>query len=116
MSYTENSNWVWSPSWSMKDTESAKIMLFRKTIEVKGKPSEGTIRISADTRYKLYINEKLVEVGPGRGDHHVWFYDTISLLPWMKQAIRTICRRTNPGSVKRMRMFPLRGKRFVSRR
>lgn len=85
MIHNENSDWVWSPSWNMEDKECPRVVLFRKVVEVEGKPHKGTIQISADTRYKLYINDELVEVGPSRGDHHVWFYDTISLIPWMKK-------------------------------
>ena len=85
MIHNEKSNWVWSPSWNTEDAECPRIMLFRKVVEVKGKPQEGTIQISADTRYKLYINGRFVEAGPSRGDHHVWFYDTVSLLSWIKQ-------------------------------
>ena len=90
MAHTENSNWIWSPSWNMEDKEYPRIMLFRKVVEVEGKPYKGTIQISADTRYKLYINGKLVEVGPSRGDHQIWFYDTISLIPWMKQGTNVL--------------------------
>lgn len=88
--HTVNSNWVWSPSWNVEDNGSPQIMLFRKIVEIKGKPYKGTIQISADTRYKLYINDELVEVGPSKGDHHIWFYDTISLLPWMKQGVNVL--------------------------
>lgn len=90
MIHTENTNWIWSPSWNIEDQEYPQVMLFRKIIEVERKPVKGTIQISADTRYKLYINDELVEVGPSKGDHHIWFYDSISLLPWMKQGFNVL--------------------------
>ncbi len=43
----------------------------------------GCIRVSADNRYKLYCNGRLVGTGPQRGDERHWFYDTYDLAPYM---------------------------------
>lgn len=83
--YLKNSNWIWSPDWSPEDKERPRVVLFRKTVCLGEEPYEGRIKISADTRYKLYVNARLVEVGPSRGDHQVWFYDTIDILPYLKK-------------------------------
>jgi hypothetical protein len=48
------------------------------------------IRISADTRYKLYVNDILVETGPSRGDAQVWFYDTVNLAPYLVKGLNVI--------------------------
>lgn len=85
MEYEKNSNWIWNPSWSVEDKDCPRITLFRKEIELEEKPYVGKIQISADTRYKLYVNDRLVEVGPSRGDHQVWFYDKINILPYLKK-------------------------------
>lgn len=84
MEYEKNSNWIWSPDWNAEDKNHPRIVLFRKEIELAGEPYDGKIRISADTRYKLYVNDRLVEVGPSRGDNQVWFYDEINLIPYLK--------------------------------
>lgn len=83
--YLKDSNWIWNSDWSAEDKDRPRVMLFRKEVSLKEEPYEGKIRISADTRYKLYVNTRLVEVGPSRGDHQVWFYDTIDLLPYLKK-------------------------------
>lgn len=83
--YLKDSNWIWSPDWSAEDKDCPRIMLFRKTVCLAEEPYEGRMKISADTRYKLYMNGQLVEVGPSRGDHQVWFYDTIDILPYLKK-------------------------------
>lgn len=88
--YMKNSNWIWSPGWSAEDKDCPRIMLFRKVLTLLEEPYEGRLKISADTRYKLYVNERLVEVGPSRGDHQVWFYDTIDILPYLKKGKNVI--------------------------
>ena len=90
MEYLKDSNWVWSPSWNAEDKEGPRIVLFRKTIKIEAEPIQGTIQISADTKYKLYINDKFVEIGPSRGDKQIWFYDSISVLPWLKEGVNII--------------------------
>ncbi len=83
--YMKASNWIWSPEWSAQDKDCPRVMLFRKKFCLEEEPYEGRIQISADTRYKLYANGKLVEVGPSRGDHQVWFYDTVDLRPHLRK-------------------------------
>lgn len=86
----KDSNWIWTPQWTAEDKEIPRIVLFRKTAELLEKPKKGSIRISADTRYKLYINGRLVETGPSRGDHQIWFYDEIDILPYLKKGKNVI--------------------------
>lgn len=88
--YMKDSNWIWSQDWSAEDKDCPRIMLFRKEIGLKDEPFRGRINISADTRYKLYVNTRLVEVGPSRGDHQVWFYDTVDILPYLKKGVNII--------------------------
>lgn len=88
--YLKDSNWIWNPCWSAEDKDKPRMMLFRKRVELVEEPYAGKIRISADTRYKLYINEKLVEVGPNRGDKQIWFYDTIDIVPYLEAGINII--------------------------
>lgn len=88
--YMKDSNWIWNPDWSSEDKDCPRIMLFRKKIHMEEEPYEGVINISADTRYKLYVNDRLVEIGPSRGDHQIWFYDTVDILPYLKKDINII--------------------------
>ncbi len=88
--YMKDSNWIWNPDWSAEDKDCPRVMLFRKKTWIEEEPYEGRVRISADTRYKLYINDWLTEVGPSRGDHQVWFYDTVDILPYLKKGINII--------------------------
>lgn len=66
------------------------VFCFRRKIELDSVPSEFCVRVSADNRYKLYVNEQLVEFGPQRGDALHWFYETVDLGPYLKPGANTI--------------------------
>jgi len=53
------------------------VYYFRKSIELANKPSRFIIHISADNHYKLYVNGKLVSIGPARGAFYNWNYETV---------------------------------------
>ena len=57
---------------------------FRKTFELDAKPTSFIIHVSADNRYKLYVNGKLVSLGPARGDLLYWNYETIDIAPYLQ--------------------------------
>jgi len=59
------------------------VYLFRKTFEIQQVPPNFIIHVSADNRYKLYVNEKLVSVGPARGDFYYWNFETVDLTPYL---------------------------------
>lgn len=90
LEYKKDSHWIWNPDWSAQDKDCPRIVLFRKEVLLNGDPRKGKIDISADTRYKLYVNQELVEVGPSRGDGQVWFYDTVDLVPYLKKGKNVI--------------------------
>ncbi|WDF80023.1 alpha-L-rhamnosidase C-terminal domain-containing protein [Mucilaginibacter sp. KACC 22773] len=66
------------------------IYYFRKNIDIAGKPATFIVHISADNRYKLYVNSKLVSLGPARGDTYYWNYETVDLAPYLSQGKNTI--------------------------
>ena len=80
----EYSNWIWTKSWGAEEDKSPGMVLFRKSINLKAEAEQADIKISADSRYKLYINNRFVEAGPSKGDGQVWFYDQISIKPYLK--------------------------------
>ncbi len=61
------------------------VYLFRKNLDLNIKPASYRIHVSADNRYKLFVNEKLVSLGPARGDVTHWNYETLDIAPFLQQ-------------------------------
>lgn len=64
------SNWVWTSDWEEKSQKEPVIVYFRKEFGKAGK-----IKISANCRYKLYINGIFVQEGPQKGTAESAFVD-----------------------------------------
>ena len=77
--------WIWLKNWSAEDRNEPALVLFRKMLRVTGNLKRADFCISADSRYKLYINGELVEIGPSRGDGQVWFYDELDVLHYLRE-------------------------------
>lgn len=46
---------------------------FRKSIDCPEEPPKSLVlHVTADTRYKLFVNQKLASFGPVKGDHTIW--------------------------------------------
>ena len=84
---------MWSSKWiSVPNTEGGHygIYLFRKSFDLDSKATTFPIYISADNRYKLYINGELVGTGPAKGDLFNWNFDIIDLAQYLKKGKNTI--------------------------
>jgi alpha-L-rhamnosidase len=83
----------WSANWiAMHGSAGSEygIYYFRKSIFLDARPAFFKIHISADNRYKLYVNGVLVSLGPARGDNYSWNYETVDLAPYLKQGKNTV--------------------------
>lgn len=58
---------------------------FRKVFELDIVPEKFIVHVSADNRYKLYINGHLVSLGPARGDVYNWNFETVDLAPYLQE-------------------------------
>ena len=84
----------WNAQWVKVPGETAngyEICLFRKTREIASKSTTYLVHVSGDNRYKLFVNGKLVSVGPARGDFYYWNYETVDLAPYLIQGKNVIC-------------------------
>lgn len=77
----------WSAVWVNVPNESPNgygVYLFRKTFDLASQPKSFVIHVSADNRYKLFVNEKLISLGPARGDLSHWNFETVDIAPYLK--------------------------------
>lgn len=74
--------WIGVPECDLSDFG---VYHFRKTINLEQVPAKFIVHVSADNRYKLFVNDSLVALGPCRGDVSNWNYETIDLAPFLKE-------------------------------
>jgi alpha-L-rhamnosidase len=82
-----NAWWIAAPNYSGKEYG---VYCFRKNIVFDAKPTSFLVHVSADNRYKLYVNGVLVSLGPARGDTYYWNYETIDLAPYFTVGKNTV--------------------------
>jgi hypothetical protein len=83
----------WKASWVAVPHTSASdfgVYLFRKKMTLPAKPEKFLVHVSADNRYKLFVNEQLISFGPTRGDIAHWNYETIDLALYLKAGENTV--------------------------
>ncbi len=77
------------------------IVKFRKTVELTSKPASFVVHVSADNRYKLFVNGLQVSQGPARGDLYFWNFETVDLASYLKTGSNTVAAVVwNEGRVK----------------
>ncbi|HPN70367.1 MAG TPA: hypothetical protein PLZ32_12645 [Saprospiraceae bacterium] len=83
-------NHIWEASWvshgALKGDEYT-VLQFGKDFNLTKIPSTYPIAISADNRYKLYINGTYVGNGPARGELNNWRYDTYDIAKHLKDGL-----------------------------
>lgn len=58
---------------------------FRKKIHLASKPSSFIVHVTADNRYRLFVNGKAVSMGPARGDLYNWYFESVNIAPYLQQ-------------------------------
>ncbi|HET6557500.1 MAG TPA: alpha-L-rhamnosidase C-terminal domain-containing protein [Prolixibacteraceae bacterium] len=77
----------WKAQWITHPTESVLdygVFHFRKSFDLGTIPSQFIIHVSADNRYRLFVNGKAVCFGPARGDLAHWYYESIDIAPFLQ--------------------------------
>ncbi|MDB5025015.1 MAG: alpha-rhamnosidase [Mucilaginibacter sp.] len=82
-----NAQWIAVPG---DNGHSYGVFYFRKNINLTVKPLSFVVYVSADNRYKLYVNGMLVSLGPARGDTYYWNYETVDLAPYLSAGTNII--------------------------
>lgn len=102
----------WDASWiavpGAGETD-AGLYLFRKIVTLDAKPVTFKVYVSGDNRFKLYVNEQLVSIGPALGDISHWNYETIDLAPYLNTGKNIVAAEIwNEGPLKPVSQFSLR--------
>jgi alpha-L-rhamnosidase len=81
--------WITSPNASQREYG---IYHFRKVFQLPASALQKSflIHVTADNRYRLFVNGKPVCSGPARGDLFNWFYETIDIAPYLEEGKNTI--------------------------
>jgi alpha-L-rhamnosidase len=77
---------AWNAIWINAGGETGRdygVFYFRKQVDLATKPATFFVNVSADNRYKLYVNGTLVSLGPARGDTYFWNYEHVDLAPYL---------------------------------
>src|SRR6516225_2118563 len=74
----------WSAQWITAEgvAERDQVVLhFRKVVEMKDRPKEFVVDLSADNQFIFYVNGKEARRGPSRGDLAHWRYERFDIAP-----------------------------------
>ncbi len=86
-------NNYWKASWITCPNVSQRaygVYHFRKSFLLSNKPDTFLIHISADNRYRLFVNGEPVCSGPARGDLAHWNFETIDIAAYLKPGSNTV--------------------------
>src|SRR5882757_1968888 len=93
--FSSSASTIWHADWIAmpgEDGHDYGVYYFRKTVELSSRPAAFPVFVSADNRYKLFINGTLVSLGPARNDIYHWNYETVDLAPWLVPGKNLVCR------------------------
>src|SRR5690349_21440429 len=93
-----NAQWITGPGGSLNmwsgivptELKQYGVYKFRKTFDLSTKPSSFVIHVSADNRYKLFVNGTLVSLGPARGDLFHWNFETVDISSYLQSGKNVI--------------------------
>ncbi|KAL4938822.1 hypothetical protein BDV06DRAFT_231525 [Aspergillus oleicola] len=86
-SWAATTPWVWIPSSTPTFTNhhsTARFVLFRKQFICDSIPQNAPIHVSADTRYRLFINGHSILFGPAKSYLNEWNYETLDIAPYLR--------------------------------
>jgi len=101
-----NARWITAPESNPTDYG---VYVFRKKFDIAAQPSNYIIHVSADNKYRLYVNGQFIGVGPARNDVEHWFFDTYDIAKHLKPGSNTIAAKVwNEGAGKAEAQISLR--------
>ncbi|RAK88100.1 alpha-L-rhamnosidase [Aspergillus costaricaensis CBS 115574] len=93
--WTRAAPWIWLPHYLEEDNRPGRFFLFRKTFQ--WHPSDNlqdlSVHVSADSRYRLFINGHRVSWGPCKSYPGKWYYETVDISPYLRDGENVISAR-----------------------
>ena len=83
MNKIKSIGWIKTPF--KQSINNPELVYFRKQLDLDEYPDIYNIDITADAKYKLYINGELVNVGPQKGDKQIWYYDNLDIANYLEK-------------------------------
>jgi len=81
-------SWIWGPEERQPVNERIR---FRRTFEWDGgEPDLAELKISADSRYRLWVNGEEIGTGPIRSTPGHWYFDTYDIRPQLRRGRNAI--------------------------
>lgn len=62
----------------------------RRMFKLQSIPRRCEIIVTADSRYRLYVNDRIVEYGPARGYQATWPFDRVDIAPFLRKGTNVI--------------------------
>ncbi|WP_202912401.1 alpha-L-rhamnosidase-related protein [Sphingobacterium olei] len=76
------SSWISCPDISQRDYG---VYHFRKSFDLNEKPEKFIVHVTADNRYRLFVNGVAVVSGPARGDLANWYFETVDIGSYLQR-------------------------------
>ena len=89
----DNLKHAWRAQWIAHPTANQLdygVFHLRKEFELGQTPTSMLVHVSADNRYRLYVNGNYVCNGPSRDDRLHWRYETIDIAPFLREGKNVI--------------------------
>ncbi|WP_129715396.1 alpha-L-rhamnosidase N-terminal domain-containing protein [Pedobacter sp. SYP-B3415] len=83
----------WSARWITCPDISGRaygVYHFRRQFDLATKPKDFTVHVTADNRYRLFVNGQPVGRGPARGDLYNWNFETYDLAPYLRPGTNVV--------------------------
>ena len=92
--------WIWT-SGLPREQKTHELVYFRRKFNAAEGKNSLKVKVTADSRYRLYINGISVSVGPCKGDLHTQYYESVDLSAYVKPGVNVIAAKVlhfAPGS------------------
>ncbi|KAL4796613.1 Six-hairpin glycosidase-like protein [Aspergillus venezuelensis] len=86
-SWTATTPWIWLPKSNPTFTDhhsTGRFVVFRKEFTCDNVPQTAPIHVSADTRYRFFVNGTSLLFGSAKSYLNEWNYETIDIVPYLR--------------------------------